>query len=174
MRFEIPFDKIIYKEQMILHYNLVWNTNLKKNKRSFYFYILSLFIASIMILQNNCLAFLFLVIGVYGVLHCYSFYKLYRKNKKNYYKLLHSEIKKQLEANSISIWELDKDYFIYKSYNLEFKIKWSAVKGYRIIDDNLFLDLFTGSSYIIGAKEIGDIDFKELILFIKELKIENK
>ncbi|MVO09401.1 hypothetical protein GOQ30_09545 [Flavobacterium sp. TP390] len=174
MRFEIPFDKVIYKEQMVLHYNLVWNANLKKNKRSFYFYILSLFAAIIMVLQNNCLAFLFLVIGGYGVLNCYSFYKLYRKNKKNYYKLLHSEMKKQLQASSVSIWELDKDYFIYKCYNLEFKINWSDVKGYRIIENNLFLDLFTGSSYIIGAKEIGDIAFKELILFIKELNIENE
>ena len=37
MKFEIPFNKQIYKEQMELNFNTAWKDNLQKNKKRLFY-----------------------------------------------------------------------------------------------------------------------------------------
>ncbi|HSD08283.1 hypothetical protein, partial [Flavobacterium sp.] len=89
----------------------------------------------------------------------------YQNSKKTYLKLIENEIKGQLESNEISIWEFNDEYFNYKDYKYEAKIKWNAFKNYRIIEDNIFLDLNIGnqSSYILSKEEIGNDSFENIV-----------
>ncbi|MBJ6367520.1 hypothetical protein [Snuella sedimenti] len=170
MKFEIPFDENIYREQMILNFNIAWNENLKKNKRNLYWSIPIIIIGGLIVYGQDYIGFIFIAIGTHFAINGFKYYSFYKKTKKKYFDLIESEIQGQKIANENSLWEFNKDYFRYKYYKYDAKIKWEAFKSYRVIDKNLFLDLEVGnnSSYIIGEKEIGNTELKKVIDFANE------
>ncbi|WP_375325047.1 hypothetical protein [Flagellimonas sp. GZD32] len=169
MKLEIPFDENIYSEQTSLNFNLAWNENLKNNKKRLYWGIPSIIFGAFLTYQENYLGILFLGIGIHYGINFYDFYSHYKKNKTKYLELIKSEIDGQKSSNQDSIWEFNEEYFRYKYYKYDAKIKWNAFKSYRIIDKNLFLDLEVGnnSSYILGESEVGKEKFEEIIEFVK-------
>nr|WP_315193779.1 hypothetical protein [uncultured Flavobacterium sp.] len=165
MKFEIPFKEEIYKKQTILNLSLTWEKILKKNKKNLILYIFFISIGFLIIYGENNIGVIFILIGLYGLLECYRTNYAYQNSKKTYLKLIENEIKGQLESNEISIWEFNDEYFNYKDYKYEAKIKWNAFKNYRIIEDNIFLDLNIGnqSSYILSKEEIGNDSFENIV-----------
>ncbi|NUY82342.1 hypothetical protein HUK80_15665 [Flavobacterium sp. MAH-1] len=106
----------------------------------------------------------------------FQFYKinsLYYKNKKRFFQESELEARKHIHANQDSIWEFNNEYFRYSDFKVDYKTDWSVFKSYRIIDNNLFLDLNETSSYILGKEEIGETEFQKLIQFVDQ-KLPNK
>ncbi|MDP2161467.1 MAG: hypothetical protein Q8K02_13360 [Flavobacterium sp.] len=168
MKFEIPFKEEIYKKQTSLNLSLTWEKILKKNKKNLIIYIFFISIGFLTIYGGGNIGVIFIIIGLFGLLECYRINTAYQNYKKTYLKLIENEIKGQLESNEKSVWEFNDDYFSYKDYKYEAKIKWNAFKNYRIIEDNIFLDLNVGnqSSYILSKEEIGNDSFENIIELI--------
>lgn len=179
MRVEIPFVEGIYKEQMTLNFDLVWSKNVKRNKKSFIWAILIvLFGVFIYVSSREPISFLLIVIGIHSSINCYRYHSHYKKCKKDFFDLVDSEIFGQKEAKENSIWEFNDDYFRYKDYKYDTKIKWKAFKSCRVIKQNLFIDLNEGnnSSFVLGEIETGKESFKKISDFVKdktEAKINN-
>jgi hypothetical protein len=172
MKFELPFNEQIYKEQIILNFNTAWNKNLKNNKKRLILVVPMILMGVLIIYGGNNIGFLFLAIGIHNLINFYEYYSFYKKNKNVFFELVEKEKSNQIEANENSIWEFTEDHFRYKDYKYEAKIKWKAFKSFRVIDKHLFLDLDVGdkSAYTIGETEIGAENFNKLIEFVK-LKI---
>lgn len=175
MKYEIAFDKKIYYDQTAINFNVAWNKNLKKNKRNLFFSILLIVLGFLIIYGKNKLGYPSLFVGIYYLIDGIRYLLFYKKQRDRYFDLVNSEMIKHEKAQETTIWEFNEDYFSYKDYKYEAKIKWNAFKGYRIINKNLFLDLEIGnaSSYIIGAIEIGNEEFDKLLNFV-ERKIGDK
>lgn len=172
MKFELPFNEQIFKEQITLNFNTAWNKNMKINKKRLIWGVPMILLGVLILYGGNNLGFLFLAIGIHYLINFYNYYSFYKKSKKAFFELVEKEKNNQIEANENSIWEFTDDHFRYKDYRYEAKIKWKAFKSFRVIDKNLFLDLDVGnkSSYTIGETEIGAENFNTLIEFVK-LKI---
>ena len=122
----------------------------------------------LIIYGKNNLGFLFIAIGVHYIINFYNYYSFYKKSKKTFFKLIETEKKGYLDANENSFWELTDDYFKYKDYKYETKIKWETFKSVRIIEKNLFIDINSYNlSYVIGETELGNENFKRVTEFVK-------
>jgi len=173
MKFDIPFDEQIFKEQMDLNFNSVWNDNLKKNNKRLIWSIPIILLGALIIYGENYLGFLFIAIGLHYLINFINYNSYYRKSKHKFYELIKTEIIGQKNANKNCVWEFNENYLRYKDYRFEAKIKWNAFQSVRIIEKNLFIDLNVGYhlSYIVGEKEIGVDNFEKVTEFIKS-KIE--
>ena len=169
MKFEIQFNEQVYNQQMTLNFNTAWNENLKKNKKMLFSAIPIILLGALIVYGNNSFGFLVIAFGFHYLLNVYNYYSFYKKSKNIFYELVKKEKIGQTEANENSFWEFNEDYFRYKDYKYESKIKWEAFKGSRIIEKNLFLDLNIGnnSSYILGETEIGRENFLNVTEFVK-------
>ena len=169
MKFEIPFNEQVYLQQMTLNFNTVWNENLKKNKKMLFWAILMILFGTLIIYGKNNFGFLVVAFGFHYLLNHYNYYSFYKKSKNIFYELVEKEKTGQKEANENTFWEFNEDYFRYKDYKYESKIKWEAFKSSRIIEKNLFLDLNIGnsSSYVLGETEIGNENFLNVTEFVK-------
>lgn len=170
MKFEIPFNADILKKQTDINFGLTWNNLLKRHKRDLVICLCAIFLGILTIYGKNNIGFIFLVIGIYGILEFCKFNFAHKKAKQNYSKIVLDEISLQTEANENSIWEFNDEYFRYKDCKYDAKIKWIAFKSFRIIEDNLFLDLTVGnrSSYIIAKEEVGENYFQSIINLVEE------
>ena len=168
MIFEIPFNEEIYKKQTSLHLNLHWNKILKKNKSNLLIAIVFFLLGVLAIYGNGDVGYVFVIFGIYGFIEFYRIHTAYQKSKKEFHKMIDNEIKGQIESNENSIWEFNEEYFRYKDYKCDTKINWKTFKSFRIIDDNLFLDLNMGiqSSYIMAKEEIGENSFQKATAFL--------
>ncbi|GAA4276002.1 hypothetical protein [Aquimarina mytili] len=169
MKLEIPFIEQIFKEQLTLNFKITWRENLERNKKRLFWAIPFIIIGSIMLYGNDNLGFISVAIGIHYVFNFFNYYLSYKKSKKKYFDLVASEIDNEKRANQNAIWNFNEDHFGMKNYKYEVKIKWGAFKSYRIISDNLFLDLDVGTnlSYILGEKEIGLEKYNEVVEFVK-------
>ncbi|CAM3508556.1 hypothetical protein FLGE108171_00830 [Flavobacterium gelidilacus] len=172
MKYEIPFDAEIYKEQMTLNFNITWLKNVKKNQKNFYWGIAYIILGLFIIYLKNNLGYLFIAIAIHVLINCNTYYNHYKKNKKRYFDEVTTDIEKQ--ANKVSKWELNEDHLFFKQYNYETTINWEVFKSYSVINKNLFVNLSKdrGLSYVLGEKEVGTNEFKKIIDFI-DTKIKN-
>ncbi|TRZ42175.1 hypothetical protein [Robertkochia solimangrovi] len=175
MKFEIPFDEQIFKEQMNLNFNTAWNDNLKKNKKQLIWGIPMILLGGLIVYGENYLGFLFIAIGLQYLINFLNYNSHYKKTKQKLSELIESEVDGQKKANENCIWEFNEDHFRYKDYRFEGKIKWESFQKTRVVENNLFMDLNVGYhlSYILGEKEVGTEDFKKITEFVKN-KIGNK
>ena len=175
MKFELPFKEQLYNEQMILNFNTAWNKNLKNNKKRLFWAIPMTLLGGLIIYGKNNLGFLFIAIGIHNLINFYDYYVFYKKSKNTFFEVIEREKKEYIEASENSIWEFNDEYFRYKDYKFEIKIKWKTFKSIRVIDNNLFidLDLENHSSYILGETEIGTENFHKLIDFVRNKIGEN-
>ena len=169
MKFQLPFKEQIYIEQMNLNFETVWNFNLKKNKKRLIWGIPTIIFGGLIIYGKSNLGYLFIAIGIHYLINFYDYYSFYKKSKNTFLEIVKTEKNEQIKANENSLWEFNDDFFGYKDYKYETKIKWEAFKSFRIIEKNLFLDLNVGnnSSYIIGEIEVGTENFNKIIEFVK-------
>lgn len=99
----------------------------------------------------------------------FNYLNHYKKNKKRYYALVEDSILRNKAANINIIWEFTEDELIYKDFQYDLKIKWTAFKSWKVIQEHLFISLEVAptSSYILGEKEVGIENFKEIVEFVK-------
>jgi hypothetical protein len=154
---------------MTLNFHTAWKENLKNNRKRLFWVVPMILMGGLLLHGENNLGFLFLAIGIHYLINFYDYYSFYKKSKKDFFKLVEKEKNGQIAANENSVWEFTDDYFSYKDYKYEAKIKWKAFKSFRVIDKNLFLDLGLGndSSFVIGEIEIGTENFNRLLEFLK-------
>jgi hypothetical protein len=169
MRFKIPFNENVYREQMLLNFEQTWKKHWTANKRRLFWTIPMFFMGALLINGENYFGYVLIGFGVHYLTNFFDYYLHYKKSKKKYSDLVESEISGHKTAEIDILWEFNEEYFSYKDYKYESKMKWNVFKSYRVIDSNLFMDINVGPylSYVLAEKEIGKDQFKQVIDFIK-------
>jgi len=170
LTYEIPFDKAIFEQQCELKFDLIWEEGLRRNKIKLWLGIIGLVLGSAVIYSGDMIGSIFIFIGVLNLILYYDYFSRYRKNERRYFRIIQRESKKMQTLKDVSIWEFDKDYFRYKFYKFDAKFNWVAFGGFRIIQDNLFLDFEEQQkSYILGRTEVGQEHFDVILSFLNEI-----
>lgn len=170
MKFDIPFIKEIYIEQSKLKFDLIWKKIVKKNNHTLIVGIISIAMGSLVMIGKNNIGIIFIIMGAFFLLQFYKIRTVFLKAKNRYFSAVETEAKNQIEAEQNSIWEFTDEYFRYKDYKVDYKTNWSVFKSFRIINDNLFLDINAenSSSYIVSKKEIGEENFESLVSLVEQ------
>ncbi len=169
MKFNLQFKEEITRRQLNLNLNLHWKKTLQNHKRNLILSIGFILLGSLVVYGKGNVGYVFIIIGIYGLLEFYKIMVAYNRSKKKYTKAINKIVEEQIKSGENSIWEFNEDYLGYKDYKFDLKIKWNGFSGFRVIEDNLFLDLVDNnlSSYIIGKEEVGEDQFQNLLTFIE-------
>jgi hypothetical protein len=169
MTFNLPFKESITRKQLNMNFQLHWKKTLKAYKRNLIICVIGLLAGCLIVYGNGNVGYVFIAIGSYGIFEFCKIKIAYNRSKRKYIEALNSIIEGQIKNGENSIWKFNKDYFGYKDYKFDLKIKWEGFSGFRVIEDNLFLDVINNQllSYILGKEEIGEEQFQNLITFIE-------
>ncbi|MGB6268380.1 MAG: hypothetical protein WBF67_05155 [Olleya sp.] len=175
MRFEIPFREDIYREKLKLNFDLTWKTNLKKNEYSLIYGSIFLVLGILFFLENSDSGYLTLAVALFYILNFYHYYSNYKKRKKSYFTSIDESTEEYLKSDESSIWDFNEDYFRFKDYKFDTKIIWSAIKGFRVIENNILIHLDNEKSlcFILGKEEVGQENFDKIVDFLN-FKIKNQ
>nr|WP_321451584.1 hypothetical protein [uncultured Carboxylicivirga sp.] len=174
MKIEIPFNKDVFKRQMLLNFDLYVKPNLKKNRRRLIWIALFLVSGGYVLSTGDKNGVLFLFGGFVFLLNFINYEWFYWKKKKHYLMSLAKVSNEFEKENANAIWEFTDEYLGYIDHRFETKIKWTAFSTYRIIEDNLFFngDTISGNTFIIGREEVGEQLWVDIInLVSNKLKI---
>lgn len=168
MKFEIPFNKNIYDEQMKLHFETVWSKGFNKNKSSLYITIPILLLGIFAVYNGDTIGYLFVIFGLFSLHKYLEYYLNYKKNKKRFFAEAQTFSNESVEKQDISLLEFENDYFRFKYCKGDFKLDWSLFTGFQIINDTIFIKTKNiNYVYIIGKSEIGESAFDEVVEFLK-------
>ncbi|MNR30060.1 hypothetical protein D3C85_1474890 [compost metagenome] len=104
--------------------------------------------------------------GLFGLYMVYRMSVSYKENKKIFSEAVSNEIKNRDGESDTFIWEFHDDYFLYKDYQQELKLKWMTILKYTRIDETIFVDSKVGVRFMLSEKEVGKKKFEEIIAFL--------
>ncbi|MDN3673533.1 hypothetical protein QWY99_10755 [Flavobacterium branchiarum] len=169
MKFDLPFKESITRKQLNMNFELYWLKTLKNYKRNLIISIIGILLGSLIVYGKGNVGYVFIAMGAYGILEFYKIKVAYNRSKRKYLEAINKVVEEQIKSCENSIWEFNEDYFGYKDYKFDLKIKWEGFSGFRIIEENLFLDVINNHllSYILSKEEIGEEKFENLEAFIE-------
>ncbi len=169
MKFVLEFNKEIFLQQQELNIDLFWENGVKKNKRVIFSVIIILGCGTLLIYQGNYIGLLFVGYGIHSIINYMSYFFQVKKSKKKFLKAIGDEADRFLEKGKEMILEFNNNSFFYEGFDYSTTINWDTFKHFRIIGENIFLDLNVGNtvSYILSKSQIGEEKFAELIEFLK-------
>lgn len=169
MKFNLPFKENITRKQLNLNLELHWKKTLMDYKRNLIISIGGILLGSLIVYGKGNVGYVLIALGTYGIFEFCKIRVAYKRSKRKYTEAINNVVEEQIKSGENSIWEFNEDYFGYKDYKFDLKIKWKGFSGFRVIEDNLFLDIMNNHllSYILGKEEIGEEQFQSLITFIE-------
>ncbi len=175
MRFEIPFNENISREDSKKYFDFIWKDDLKKKKKSSYVLFPGILFGIAIIYGKSNIGYLILAIGIFGILAIYYSNKHYKKERKRYFDAVEKHILEYSSNNKPCIWEFNEEQFHYSDFKYDLKINWSSFTKFRIIENNLILELRDNiiANFFLNKEEVGEENFDKIIHFL-EGKIKNQ
>jgi len=175
MRFEIPFNENISREDSKKYFDFSNKNYLSETNKIFAYGIGIMFFGSLMIYGKSNAGLILFTLGVVFIYLYFVRFKLYRKNKERYYKTVEKHILEYSSNNKPCIWEFNEEQFIYSDFKYDLKINWSSFTKFRIIENNLILELRDNivANFFLNKEKVGKENFDKIIHFL-EGKIKNQ
>lgn len=168
MKFELNFDKKIFLEQQEKFIDLAWENNKRDPNKSIPIIIFILVVSIFLIYNNKYFGYLGLGYSISQLIVLISYRLNLQKSKKNFLSSVNDEADRYLSKGNEMILEFNDNSFYYRGLDYETTIGWDTFKGFRVIDNSIFMDLNVGNtvSYIINESQIGEENFRKLIGFL--------
>ena len=171
MKFEIPFDESIYKQQIELTFKQSWLHSQAETKKLAIIAIVFVCLGIAILYGDGDIGKLFLIIGIISLAVFAYRLKRYKKAKNTTQNLMIEAIK-VWKTNPISLWEFENDFFRFKFYGGDYKINWDTIKHFEVVENTLFFGFKkNGNYYTLSESEVGKDDFLRIVEFVKQ-KIE--
>lgn len=173
MKFELKFDENTYRNQMDLLRDLAWKDKITYYKNSHFLGIILLVIGSVLFFDRpTFFGFAFVFFGL-GILIPYFYY--YFKIKSIYKGFEEVKTKEVESYQSITnfTWEFTEQGLITKVQDNERMFEWEEFITYLIKENNLLLITEKYEPMILGEAEIGEENFKKILIFV-EKKVQQR
>lgn len=172
MKFELRFDKEIYKKQMDLLFNIAWKEKITYCKNAHYLGFILLIIGFLLIFDRpSLLAVVFIIFGLGTLIpYFYYFFKIKRLSQGFEY-IKNIEI--ETIENCNQSLELTEKGLVVKVNEEERIIEWEEFVVYFVQENNLFLVTKKHEPIILDETEVGAENFKHILNFV-ESRVELK
>ena len=168
MKFEIPFDETIFKQQIELTFKTSWKKYATETTNLGLFNLVFILFAIIVLYgKGNDVGTVFLIIAIVGGISFFKRRNEYKNAKVETEKIMNETIAKWKE-NPTSTWEFEDEYFRFKNYGGDYKINWNNFKHYEVIDNTLMFGYEKNTnSFMLSETELGKENFYQIINFIE-------
>ena len=173
MRFEIPFNEKISREQSIVYFESLWKKTLQKNKKLWYHILIYIPLGILVIYGNGNVGYLFVAAGLFFLFAYFNVRNQYLRKRKEYLNLVEDHIKNYSSSEKHCIWEFLEDVFHYSDYKYDLKINWIAFTKFNVQEKNLLIELRSNvvANFFLNEDEVGAENFEKIIAFL-ETKIK--
>lgn len=166
MKFEIPFDENIYRQQIELTFKISWQKFLEETKKTAIVAVIYIFIGIVILYGKGNIGNLFIILGVASAISSITRLNKYKAAKKTTEKTTLETIQKWNE-NPISIWEFENSYFRFEFYGGDYKITWDNFKYFNVVNQTVFFGFKeSGNWYSLSESEIGKENFDKVVDFV--------
>lgn len=166
MKFEIPFDENIYRQQIELTFKISWEKFLGETKKTAIVAVIFIFIGIVILYGKGNIGNLFIILGVISAISSITRLNKYKAAKKTTEKTTVETIQKWNE-NPISIWEFENSYFRFEFYGGDYKITWDNFKYFNVVNQTVFFGFKeSGNWYSLSESEIGKENFDKVVDFV--------
>lgn len=94
--------------------------------------------------SNSVIGYIMLGLGIHYIIQCLNHFYFVYKSKREYRLKIEKDILRMNQANQLIVMEFTEDHFSYEELDYNSQIKWSMFKCFRIVEDNIFLDMDRG------------------------------
>lgn len=173
MIFEIPFDGLVYKAQSTLIFNDASYKTRKNIRRTLIAGICSMLLGTLIMLGKESSGGILVLIGVATIFFGYIYNDAYKNQKKKYFEEIEKSVAISVENNEITVVEIQEDYFRHTNFKMDCTFKWINFKGYKKIEDTLFLYTNIGVVFMLSSGQTGNDNFTAVIAFIESKGIKS-
>jgi hypothetical protein len=168
--FDIPFNESITKNQLNLTLRLSLKKDLKKIRSAL---IIGIVILSLGLLAGtddgiywNPFTILGIIITAPGFVSILIWLYVYLFSKRQ----INKKLSDYLDRKETHHYDFYEEGFKFSSPDLIAEYKWSRIKGYAVIDENIFIMILKSiqSSIIFSKSEISEEDYNSLIDLLKK------
>jgi len=172
MKKEIPFDEKVYKSQMLIVFESIYDKHLHDNKINFYYGLLFVLVALVSFFQLNPdsnLPIIAIVLGLVFLGYSFQYYRNYKTKKKEYIEQIDNEIEENISANQNSVLEFNEEYIRWKNFKIDIKIALYGIKYFVEKENNILIGLAKNTpAIIISKEEIGEENYIALLDIINK------
>ena len=168
MKFEMPFNEKIYKNETHLLFKIEWNYFLKTNKKRLLIGISSLLFSFLILYNEKNSGFIFLAIAIHYFINYYNSYHAYDNRKLMYEKKIEELILSNKKHGDNSVWIFEGDFFFNSFNGIETKYEWQKFDRFEIIE-NILITYFYKTDvvgFVLSEEELGKDRFNEIIKFL--------
>lgn len=181
MRVELKFNKEIHRSQLEVFMDEAFKPGLKKTYKTFAVGLILIAVSSYEFFLSNrtdvFFACISLALGTHYLIQCINHFHLVYKTKKDYREKIEKDIVRMDQTDQLIIMEFTEEHFYYKELDYNSQIKWCMFQSFRIVEDNIFIDMNRGvqTSYIINESYVGEEKYQEILEFVsKHIDLEGK
>ena len=169
MRFEIPFNQNISREDSEKYFDFSNKNYLSETNKILAYGIGITLFASLMIYGKSNAGLIVFTLGVVIIYLYFVRLRLYRKNKERYYKTVEEHIFEYSSNNKPCILEFNEEQFYYSDFKYDLKVNWNSFSKFIIIENNLILELRDNitATFFLNKKEVGEENFDKNTSFFR-------
>ena len=174
MRLEVEFNEEIHRSELVVFMNKTFQPGLTKTLKTLVVGLLLIILAFYDLNKsdnsNSVIGYIMLGLGIHYIIQCLNHFYFVYKSKREYRVKIEKDILRMNQPNQLIVMEFTEDHFSYEELDYNSQIKWNMFKCFRIVEDNIFLDMDRGiqTSYIINKLTISDSAFQNVIDFLSE------
>jgi hypothetical protein len=172
MRFEIPFDEAIYREQTDSMFIRAWKKNNRKIKENFITAIILIALGAVILYGDGNIGGVLILMGLFILFYSGRVYLASKDAKKKYAKTIENQIV-EYKVNPITVWEFEDGYFRFVNYGGDYKTYWKTFHHLERTGQNLLFGTSSANCYTLSESELSKDTIDSLELFLKE-KIKAK
>ncbi len=166
MKFEIPFDENIYRQQIELTFKIAWEKYFGETKKTAIVAVIFILLGIVILYGKGDIGGLFLILGVVSGISAIIRFNKYKEAKKTTERITIESIQKWNE-NPISVWEFENSYFRFEFYGGDYKINWDNFKYFNVDNQTVFFGFKENTNwYSLSESEIGKENFDKVVDFV--------
>ena len=166
MKFEIPFDENIYRQQIELTFNISWEKFLREAKKTATVAVIFILLGILILYGKGDIGGLFIILGLVSAISSITGFNKYKEAKKTTERITVETIQKWHE-NPISVWEFESSYFRFEFYGGDYKINWDNFKYFNVANQTVFFGFKENTNwYSLSESEIGKENFTKVVDFV--------
>ena len=171
MKFQMPFNEKIYKNETNLLFKIDWNFFLKTNKKRLLIGVSSLLFSFLLFYNEKDSGFIFFAIAIHYFINYCNSYHAYENRKLKYEKKIEELILSNKKHGENSVWIFEGDFFFNSFNGIETKYEWQKFDKFEIIEiiENILITYFYKTDvvgFVLSEEELGKDRFNEIIKFL--------
>lgn len=154
---ELNYQFVIGKQQKLNFWRLLWAA-------------LGVLIGGLLVYNDDYVGFFFIGIGLHFLINFFNFQSQYAKTKESFTREVSAFLDQFEGAEQSCLWEFNQEHLGYSDAFMELKVKWTALTGFRLLEEVLFVDAdpIGNNPLMLAKSEVSEEEWDSIMALVNE------